>query len=178
MFNRFAMAARAAVLAAVREAQAGRASEVTDEHLLLALLRQHDTKSSGLLTAAGVTETTIDTAFRESERKGGLSDAEAESLLRELGIDVDQVVATIEESLGEHLLGDVPRQRAGRVPFATTAKSILRGALHQARAMRDKELRDEHLLLAIAAQEGVAGRLLAGHGLSYLDIRSLLAKAS
>lgn len=178
MFNRFAMAARAAVLTAARTAQAGRASEVTDEHLLLALLRQPDTKSENLLTAAGVTETAIDTAFRESERKGGLLDAEAESLLRELGIDVDQVVATIEESLGEHALVDVPRPRHGRVPFATTAKSILRGALEQARALRDKELRDEHLLLAIAAHDGVAGQLLASHGLSYLDLRARLSKAS
>ena len=116
-------------------------------------------------------------AFRTAERKGGLSDAEAAALLRELGIDVDAVVAQVEASLGEGVLAEVPRPRRGRVPFAATAKDILRGALQQAQSLRDKELRDEHLLLALAAHDGVAGQLLAEHGLGYLDIRARMSRA-
>jgi ATP-dependent Clp protease ATP-binding subunit ClpA len=178
MFNKFAMAARAAVLTAAREAQAGAAPAVTDEHLLLALLATPHTRSAGLLESAGITTTMVDAAFRSAERKGGLSDSEAESLLRELGIDVDQVVATVEESLGEGVLTERQRPRSGRVPFAGTAKTILRGALDEAKSQNEKELRDEHLLLAIAAHDGVAGQLLSTHGLSYLDLRTQLAKAS
>jgi ATP-dependent Clp protease ATP-binding subunit ClpA len=177
MFNRFAMAARAAVLTAVKEAQ-GTSREVTDEHLLLALLAASDTRSAHLLASAGITSAMVDDAFRGAERKGGLSDAEAEALLRELGIDVDQVVATVEESLGERVLVEQRRPRLGRVPFAATAKNILRGALDEAKCQKEKELTDEHLLLALAAHEGVAGQLLATNGLSYLDIRTRLAKAS
>jgi ATP-dependent Clp protease ATP-binding subunit ClpA len=177
MFNRFATMARLAVLAAAREARTSRAGEVTDEHLLLALVNQRHTTSSGLLAAAGLTADKVDEAFRTAERKGGLSDAEAATLLSELGIDVDEVVAHVEDALGENALVELSKPRKGSVPFAATAKDILRGALDQARSVRARELGDEHLLLALAAHDGVAGQLLAAHGLSYLDIRTHLTKA-
>jgi ATP-dependent Clp protease ATP-binding subunit ClpA len=178
MFNKFAMAARAAVLTAAREAQTRTAHAVTDEHLLLALVASRGTRSARLLASAGITSALVDEAFRSAERKGGLSDAEAESLLRELGIDVDQVVSAVEESLGEGVLAEKRPPRQGRVPFAGTAKTILRGALDEAKCQNHKELTDEHLLLALAAHDGVAGQLLSTHGLSYLDIRTRLAARS
>lgn len=177
MFNQFARAARLAVLEAVREA-GNRSPEVTDEHLLLALINRPDSTSSTLLRAAGLTSDKVDEAFRTAERKAGLSDAEAATLLRELGIDLDEVVAHAERSLGENVLNSASAQPSRtRPPFATVAKDILRGALDQARSMRHKEIRDEHVLLALAAHEGVAGQLLTAHGLSYLDVRARLAKA-
>jgi ATP-dependent Clp protease ATP-binding subunit ClpA len=172
MFERFTRPARLAVLTAAREARAGKAAEVTDEHLLLALLGQRDTTSAALLSAAGVTAAAVDAAFREAERKGGLS--EAATLLSELGVDVDQVVAAVEAGLGRNALA--PPRRGRRVCFATTAKDVLRGALTEARCLRDKELRDEHLLLALAGHGGVAAQLLAAHGLSYLDVRARLSR--
>jgi ATP-dependent Clp protease ATP-binding subunit ClpA len=178
MFNQFVRAARLAVLEAARDAQNRAASEVTDEHLLLALINQPRTSAAELLHEAGVTSEKVDAAFRTAERKAGLSDAEAATLLRELGIDLDEVVAHIEQSLGEKALVDVTRPRRNRPPFATTAKDIIRGALDQARSLRHKELSNEHLLLALAAHDGVAGQLLAAHGLSYLDVRATLAKSA
>ena len=89
----------------------------------------------------------------------------------------EQVVARIEQSLGEKALVGVAQPRRNRPPFATTAKDIIRGALNQARSLRHKELTNEHLLLALAAHEGVAGQLLTAHGLSNLDIRAHLTKA-
>jgi hypothetical protein len=166
MFERFTPVAKRVVSDAVRTA--GR--EVTDEHLLLALLGQEGTKSAKLLSATGVTPGAVDAAFRAAERKGGLSDAEAAALLRELGIDVDEVVATVESALGRGALA--PPGRDGRL--SPTAKDILRGALVQAKSLRHRELNDEHLLLALAAHDGVAGQLLATHGLSYTDIRTRL----
>lgn len=179
MFNQFARAARLALLEATRDAQKRAANVVTDEHLLMALVNQPDTTSAALLRTAGVTPSTVDSAFRTAERKAGLSDAEAAMLLRELGIDLDAVVAHVEQSLGENVLvSSEPSVRRNRPPFAPVAKDVLRGALGQVRSLRHQELRDEHLLLALAAHEGVAGQLLAAHGLSYLDIRAQLAKAS
>jgi ATP-dependent Clp protease ATP-binding subunit ClpA len=179
MFNQFARAARLALLEAARDAQKRAAHVVTDEHLLMALVNQPDTTSAALLRTAGVTPSTVDSAFRTAERKAGLSDAEAATLLRELGIDLDAVVAHVERSLGENVLvSSEPPARRNRPPFAPVAKDVLRGALDQVRSMRHRELRDEHLLLALAAHEGVAGQLLAAHGLSYLDVRAQLAKAS
>ena len=166
MFNRFTAVARHVVHEAARQAR----NEVTDEHLLLALLDQPGTTSARLLTDAGVTASTVDAAFRAAERKGGLSDAEAAAVLSELGIDVDEVVASVERALGKNAL--VPP--AGRPRFTRTAKDVLRGALAQAKSLRARELDDQHLLLALAAHEGVAGQLLTTHGLSYLDIRAHL----
>jgi ATP-dependent Clp protease ATP-binding subunit ClpA len=177
MFNQFARAARLAVLEAVREAEAGRASSVTDEHLLLALVNQEATTSSDWLRTAGVTASKVDAAFREAERKAGLTDADAARLLAELGIDLDEVVGRVEQALGENVLAGPAGPRRNRVPFAPSAKDVLRGALDQARSLRQKALRDEHLLLALAADDGVAGQLLAAHGLGYLDVRARLAKA-
>lgn len=178
MFNQFARAARLALLEAARDAQKRAAHVVTDEHLLMALVNQSDTTSAALLRTAGVTPSTVDSAFRTAERKAGLSDAEAATLLRELGIDLDVVVAHVEQSLGENVLVSAEPARRNRPPFAPVAKDVLRGALDQVRSLRHRELRDEHLLLALAAHDGVAGQLLAAHGLSYLDVRAQLAKAS
>ena len=168
MFNRFTAVARHVVHEAARQAR----NEVTDEHLLLALLDQRDTTSARLLTDAGVTPDKVGAAFRAAERKGGLTDAESAAVLSELGIDVDEVVATVERALGK----DVLTPPAGRGRFARTAKDILAGALSQAKSLRDRELGDQHLLLALAAHEGVAGQLLATHGLSYIDIRTRLSQ--
>jgi ATP-dependent Clp protease ATP-binding subunit ClpA len=174
MFNQFTRAARLALL----DAQQRAANTVTDEHLLLALVNQPDTTSATMLRTAGVTPSTVDSAFRTAERKAGLSDAEAATLLRELGINLDDVVAHVEQALGENALVTAdPPTRRGRPPFAPIAKDVLRGALEQVRSMRHRELRDEHLLLALAAHEGVAGQLLAAHGLNYLDVRTQLTKA-
>jgi ATP-dependent Clp protease ATP-binding subunit ClpA len=175
MFNRFGEPARRAVIDAVATAQASTAPQVTDEHLLLALVRQHDTRSSDLLAAAGVTEADVDAAFRAAERKAGLSDTEVATLRGALGIDVDEVVSAVERSLGQHAMAAAPRRRKANTTFATTAKAILTGALREAKSLRDKKLRDEHLLLAIAAHDGVAAEVLTTHGLSYLDIRSRMA---
>jgi ATP-dependent Clp protease ATP-binding subunit ClpA len=168
MFNRFTDVARRVVVEAAKQAR----REVTEEHLLLALLDQEGTTSARLLSEAGVTADRVDAAFRTAERKGGLSDAEAAAMLRELGIDVDEVVAGVERALGEGVL--TPPSREHR--FGGAAKDVLRDALDQAKSLRDRELGDEHLLLALAAHDGVAGQLLATHGLSYLDIRARLTR--
>ncbi len=177
MFDRFTSTARLAVIDAVRVARTGRSAEVTDEHLLAALLAQPGSTAARLLESAGVTSEKVADAYLAADRKGGLSDAEAESLLRELGIDVDQVVERVESKLGAHALAGGSRRRGRRTPFGATGKSILLGALREKRALRDRDLGDEHLLLAIAARDGVGAQLLASHGLSYLDLRGRLAKA-
>lgn len=178
MFERFTRAARQTVLDAVRAAQDARVPEVTDEHLLLGLLRQQGTTTSTLLADAGVTAEVVSGAYRAAERKGGLSDAEAASLLSEFGIDVDQVVAQVEGTLGQNALAGGRRMRRRHIPFTDTAKSLLAGALREGKAMRDRQLGDVQILLAISAHGGVAAQLLDEHGLSYVDLRRKLSRAS
>lgn len=181
MFERFTKAARMVVLDAVGEAERKRAPEIGEEHLLLALKRQQGGTSAKIL--AGIPEEQVDEVYREAERTGGLSDADADAL-RELGIDVRAIVDRVENSFGEGALAQPRQPRRGRflpgghIPFSREAKSILERALTEARALRHRELRDDHLLLAIAAGGAVATELLAAHGLGYTEIRALLAKAS
>lgn len=170
MFNQFARAARLAVLDAARVARD--APAVTDEHLLLALVAQRQTASSEILDAAGVTAEKVAGAYRAAERRGGLTDAEARSLLDAFGIDVDRVL----EQVGA--LEPVPALASRRswVPFGGGAKAVIKGALREAAALRERELRDEHLLLAIAAAGGVGGEMLAEHGLTYAGLRARLVR--
>jgi len=180
MFERFTKAARRAVLAAVHEAEDAQAPRVTREHLLLALLTA-GTRSAPILAAAGVTREVVTEAVAAIDRRGGLTDAETEAL-GELGIDVSAIVDRIEEAHGENALAAGPRRRSrysrSHVPFTTEAKSLLTAALREAQDRRDRQLGDEHLLLALAAGTGLAAEVLAEHGLSHHEVRARLAKAS
>jgi ATP-dependent Clp protease ATP-binding subunit ClpA len=180
MFERFTKAARRAVLAAVQEAEEAQAPRVTREHLLLALLAA-GTRSAPILAAAGVTRQVVTEAVAASSRRGGLTDAEAEAL-GELGIDVAAIVDKIEEAHGENALAIGPRRRfrysMGHVPFTGEAKAVLTATLREAQEHGDRQIGDEHLLLALAAAPGPAAEVLAGHGLSYAEVRTRLARAS
>ena len=175
MFERFTTTTRLVVVDAVREAQRERAPRITDEHLLLALLAHG--RAAGLLGAAGLTREVLTGAFAAARRRAGLTDAETEAL-RSFGIDVDAVVERIEQEHGEGALASPRGDRHGRIPFAGNAKALLANTLQQARERRDRQIGDEHLLLALAAGAGIAAQVLAAHGLSYAEVRAKLAEAS
>jgi ATP-dependent Clp protease ATP-binding subunit ClpA len=180
MFERFTRQMRRVVLDAVEEAERDEAARVTGEHLLLALLRT-GTPTAAILDSAGLTRQVLLDEFAAAHRRGGLTDADA-AALGELGIDVAAVVDRIEAVHGENALADARPRRSwfpmGHIPFADSAKSLLVDTLRQARELHDRNIGDEHLLLAISAGTGVPAQVLAGHGLSYSEVRARLAKAS
>lgn len=174
MFERFTTTTRHVVIEAVREAGRERAPRVTDEHLLLALLQHGD--AADLLAEAGLTREVLTEAFATARRRAGLTDAETDAL-RSLGVDVDAVVAQVEREHGEGAL-EVPRRaRRGHIPFAHGAKALLAGTLRQAQERRDRRIGAEHLLLALAAGDGISAQVLAAHGLTHAAVRAKLAKA-
>jgi ATP-dependent Clp protease ATP-binding subunit ClpA len=177
MFEKFTRAARMTVHEAVVEAEKAMAPAVTEQHLFLALLARRDTRAAAILAGAEITRDKVTTAYREADRQAGLTDTEAEAL-RGLGIDVDEVVARIENSLGENALAGPLLHKRGHRPFSAAAKRVLHGALREARARNERELGDEHLLLALATNGEVAAQLLAANGLGYVELRARLAKAS
>jgi ATP-dependent Clp protease ATP-binding subunit ClpA len=180
MFERFTRSARQVVLDAVGEAEKERAAQITVEHTLLALLRD-GTRSAPILRSAGLTKEVVAEELAAAHRRGGLTDTDAVAL-SELGIDLDAIVDRIERAHGENALaaGPRPRSRFGinHIPFAAEAKRLLENALRQARERGERQLGDEHLLLALAAGTGVAAQVLADHGLTYTEVRARLAKAS
>jgi len=174
MFEKFTNAARETVLAAVTEAQQDHAPKVTEQHLLLALLT-HGATTAKILAAADVTRDKIVTAYQTVERQAGLTEADA-AALRDLGIDLDEVVKQVENTHGENVLASRgPRRERRHVPFTPEAKQVLVGALREGRELNNRSLGDEHILLAMAARGDVAAQVLAANGLDYRELR---AKAS
>ncbi|MEV0050359.1 Clp protease N-terminal domain-containing protein [Saccharopolyspora shandongensis] len=181
MFEKFAPATRQAVVRAVHEAEQHSAPEITDEHLLLALVDDPTTAAGRLLAAHEVQRDAVTTAYQQARRRGGLSTSDADAL-RELGIDVHDVVASIERSLGADALSRRPRRRRrffkSHIRFSTAGKRLLEATLREATELGDRRIGDEHLLLALLLGKGVAAELLELHGMSYRSVRASLRSAA
>ncbi|GAA4541864.1 Clp protease N-terminal domain-containing protein [Amycolatopsis samaneae] len=175
MFERFTPDARFAVVDAQRLALEMGSLEIEPLHLLAELVRSGDSDTSRLLARLGVSRDDIAGELDRFRRRGGITDTDAEALT-ELGIDVEQIVERIEQAHGPGALAGPGQGRARRgkrshLPFATATKKVIEGSIRQAMENGDKVLGQDHLLLALAAQQGVAADLLARHGADYLTLR-------
>ncbi|MFF3614609.1 Clp protease N-terminal domain-containing protein [Streptomyces sp. NPDC002580] len=179
MFERFTKDARAVVEDAVSQAARVGAETVEEEHLLLALLGREGSRGSFALAslgAAGFRES-LERDLAEARRRGGLSRADMDALSG-LGIDLSEIVSRIEEAHGEGALASGGRgeqgRRSWRTPFGQGAKDVLTRSLRVALARRDRHIGDEHLLLAITLRGGVAGEVLADHGVTHRSVTRVL----
>ncbi|MER7010470.1 Clp protease N-terminal domain-containing protein [Saccharopolyspora sp. NPDC000359] len=181
MFERFTADARRAVVGASAFAELRGHPEITDEHLLLALASTPTTRAGQLLTDHGVDQDAVAAAYEKARKLGGLSDSDA-SALRDLGIDVHELVANVERSLGPDALVDKPRRRRwlprGHKRFTPAARSALVGALREAADLRQRRIGDEHVLLALLGGRGVAADLLASHGVDRQAVRRAVRDAA
>ncbi|MEU2658169.1 Clp protease N-terminal domain-containing protein [Streptomyces sp. NPDC007325] len=174
MFERFTKAARAVVKGAAEHAERGDAATVTPEHLLLALLDREDTRAAAALARLCPRDRrpALLDALADARRRAGLSRADAEALAG-LGIDVGAIVARVEETHGAGALSGGPRA-SGRRTFSREAKTVLEKSLRVALARKDREIGDEHLLLALTTTGGVVAEALADHGVTYASVDSAL----
>ncbi|SDF61464.1 Clp amino terminal domain-containing protein, pathogenicity island component [Lentzea fradiae] len=168
--ERFTREAREAVKAAVREAEETHAAEVGVEHLLLALL------DAPVLAGFDLPRDELVAAFRDYRRKGGLTKADAEAL-RGLGIDVDQVIDSVEQSLGAGVLRPGPRRRWFGMPLEPASKKALERSLREARDLRHNYLGTEHILMALLQGSGIVAEVLTERGVTYEEIRKRAASA-
>jgi ATP-dependent Clp protease ATP-binding subunit ClpA len=178
MFERFTKDARAVVLGAVDHAERTHANEVTDEHLLLALLDREASRASFALAALGLADRrgSVERALTEARRRGGLSRADADAL-SDLGIDLSEIVSRVEEAHGVGALestGKRKGRRSGHRPFTRDAKDVLTRSLRTAHAHRDRHIGDEHLLLALTTRPGLPAEVLADHGVTYEALERVL----
>ncbi|MCA1672479.1 MAG: peptidase [Actinobacteria bacterium] len=150
MFERFTKAARAVLLNAIRNAEQHGAREITAEHLALAVLAGDGTTAAGILDEYGLPRAEATDAIRATRRRGGLSDADT-AALRELGIDVDAVVARVEQTLGEGAMSaGKPTRRRGLLgrshrPLTDEAKRVIEGSLHEALDRGDRHIGEGEL---------------------------------
>ncbi|MEU3702562.1 Clp protease N-terminal domain-containing protein [Streptomyces anulatus] len=178
MFERFTRGARATVKGAVSQAERAGADSVTEEHLLLALLEQEGGRTSFAVTALGLHDrrASLDAAFAEARRRGGLTRADTDALA-DIGIDIGAIVSRVEGAHGEGALAAGRTGRrwwSGHRPFTPGAKAVLENSLRVALGRGDRFIGEEHLLLALTAKPGVVADVLAEHGATYATVQRAL----
>jgi ATP-dependent Clp protease ATP-binding subunit ClpA len=191
VFERFTQESRAVVLRAVGEAERRNSPSVGVEHVLLALAELPQAVDA--LRAAGLPEDGLESLVADldlASRRGGLGEADAEAL-RSIGIDLDAIVAGVEERHGPGALA--PKQRPHRKPllrrnrrpaakparhrsFTPDAKRVLERSLREAVGHGDRELRPVHILLGVVTGDDPVGQALVARGVSPEQVRSALRR--
>jgi len=184
MFERFTDRARAVVVRAKAEARELRHPVVGTEHLLLAMLSDEGSLAYAVLHDAGVDAESVRAEVRRvvgtSPTLLGEEDAAA---LRTIGIDLDTVLARIEETFGPDALDTLPapprrgllgrRKRGGAGGrFAPRAKKVLELSLREALRLKHNYIGTEHILLGLIREgEGLAAKILTEAGVDLADLR-------
>ena len=172
MFERFTQHARETVVTAREESRELRHRHIGTEHLLLGLLAAEGSVAHRVLTANGVTAERVKADIQRIVTTPGklITDEDAVAL-RTVGIDVDAVLARIEESFGPDALRDpAPEERGlfrrrSRSRITPRAKKTLELALREAILVKDKHIGTEHLLLGIVREgTGLAAKILVAEG--------------
>jgi ATP-dependent Clp protease ATP-binding subunit ClpA len=176
MFERFTRSARDAVVRAQEESAALGHDHIGTEHLLLGLAAGGGPVVEQILSSVGVG----DGALRAAVRDGGLPDGMDADALASIGIDLDAVRRSVEESFGPGALSGRPRggSRTGHKPFSAGAKRVFERSLREAVARRGRELRPEHLLLGLVGErDGGAAAALRRCGTSPDAVRAATLRA-
>lgn len=174
MFERFTSAARTAVVQAQEDARRLGHDHIAAEHLLVALLQDGDGAPAQVLAGLGVDRDRLDRDLAVL----GHADADADALAA-IGIDLDAVRRQAESSFGaDALTRPRPRRRglfrrqADHIPFTASARQALEQSLRQALALGHNEIRVEHLLLGLVADdEASAARTLRRLGADPAEVR-------
>ncbi|OUD01397.1 Clp protease N-terminal domain-containing protein [Streptomyces swartbergensis] len=179
MFERFTKDARSVVKGAFEYVEGGGGGQVVEpEHLLLALLDREGSRGSFALAALGLGERreSVRQALGAARRRAGLSQAETDALAG-LGIDVEEIVARVEEVHGAGAMAGDRKSKAwwsGRASFGRGAKDVLERSLRVALAQGDRHIGDEHILLSLTMRPGVPAEVLADHGVTYESLVRVL----
>ncbi|GAA3272009.1 Clp protease [Dactylosporangium vinaceum] len=175
MFERFTKAARTVVQVAKTEAEELGHTQFGTEHLILAILRT----DGALLERAGV---------RYDEYRAAVAAGDDAAALRSIGIDIDAVRASVEQTFGPGALERAePAERGGflfrrsKLPTRLNngGKKALELSLRVAIMLHDKYIGTQHLLLGVLKEERSTGpRLLRERGVTYDSVLAELKKAA
>jgi ATP-dependent Clp protease ATP-binding subunit ClpA len=177
MFERFTTRARTVVHTAHEEADALGHRTVGTEHLVLAMFSAGGI-AADVLGACGI---------EAGEFRATLAGGDDAAALRSIGIDLDAVRESVEQTFGPGALERAEPPRRGGFLFRRTklsnrfgndAKKALELSLRVALSMKHNYIGTEHLLLGVLRDErGTGGRLLREQGMTY-DRTMELVKAA
>jgi ATP-dependent Clp protease ATP-binding subunit ClpA len=182
MLERFTTQARETVLRAREERRQLRHPFIGTEHLLLAMLSEDAGIAYAVLHEAGVDAATVRAEVRRlvGTSPGMLGDEDA-AALRTIGIDLDAVLARIEESFGPDALdppvappgrGLLGRRRRGGGRLSSRAKKVLELSLREALRLKHNFIGTEHILLGLIREgDGLAAKILTEAGVDLADLR-------
>jgi ATP-dependent Clp protease ATP-binding subunit ClpA len=167
VFERFTPQARAAIVRVQEDARELGQPRITTPLLLLGVAGERDSAGARVLTALGVGEHDIrDDIRRASERRDRTFSDEDQSALRSVGIVLDEVRRSVEETFGPGALDRGRGTPAGHIPFTRGAKKALELSVREAIALGHKHIGIEHLLLGLVRDERCsAAMLLAARGI-------------
>ncbi|MEV4095175.1 Clp protease N-terminal domain-containing protein [Streptosporangium saharense] len=177
MFERFYQESRQAVSLAQENARRLRHDHCGTEHLLLGLLDQRSCLVARVLGRHGLDyERAYQAVVRLTpHRRAPALDAEA---LESIGIDLSAIRERVEAAFGPGSLDRDPvmtrnGRRSGRhIPFSPGAKKALELSLRETLALKQKGIRDGHLLLGILREgHGLASRVIADAGIDAGSLR-------
>jgi ATP-dependent Clp protease ATP-binding subunit ClpA len=184
MYEPFTEQAQAVVVRAKGEAQQLRQPFIGTEHLLLGLLSGEAGIAYAVLHEAGLDAESVRAAVRRLVGMPALLGEEDAAALRTIGIDLDAVLARIEESFGADAL-DPPlpaqkrrgplgrRKRCEDSPhFAARSKKVLELSLREALRLKHNYVGTEHILLGLIREgDGLAAKILTEAGLDLAGLR-------
>jgi ATP-dependent Clp protease ATP-binding subunit ClpA len=161
VFERFTTQARSVVTLAQQEARKLGRPNIGTQHVLLGILGTPDTAGARALDALGIRERDVRGDVRKLDRdRSAFSDQDA-AALRSVGIDLDEVRRTVEQTFGSGALerGATAGARswAGHVPFTPGSKKALELGLREAIHLGHRSIGTEHLLLGLVRDDGVLG---------------------
>jgi ATP-dependent Clp protease ATP-binding subunit ClpA len=181
VFERFTTSARSVVTLAQREARKLGRPNVGTQHVLLGILGAPDTVGARALEALGIHERDVREDVRSLDRDpSAFSDRDADAL-RSVGIDLDEVRRTVEQTFGSGALErgatDGARSWAGHVPFTRGSKKALELALREAIHLGHRSIGTAHLLLGLVRDDGCsAARILVARGADRERVRAAVLR--
>ena len=146
VLERFAEQARTIVADTMATAQSQGIAEVRAEHLLLSLTRYAEGTTSAALAENHLDEALVARVVRGPEQ---LVDDEDRVALGALGIDVDDLMARLEDGLGPDALAPVPNGGGPRPRFTQEAKKALEMAVRTTTARHSRTITTDDLLVGI-----------------------------
>lgn len=184
MFERFTASARGIVVRAQQEARDADDGYIGTEHVVIALA-QDDGLAGDVLRGAGVTAASLRRRRGDAgtdDGGGGRLDADA---LRSIGIDLDDVRRSVEDTFGAGALDDPSSTGsrrpflAGHLRFTRHAKGSLERGVRQAVMLGVTRIGSEHLLLGVLDEGTGAGvRLLREEGVDLAQLRATTTERS
>lgn len=174
MFERFTAQARSVVVRAQEDARELGEPSIGTPTILLGVAEAGDTTGGRVLLALGVgVEDVRDDIRRASEHQDRAFSDEDEDALRSVGIDLDEVRRSVEETFGPGALERGSGPRGGHIPFTRGAKKALELSLREAIALGHKHIGTEHLLLGLVRDErSSSARILAARGIDRERVRA------